>query len=192
MTRSDTNGQRSAPAGCGFKSLQPSSTAAAARLDPGRQDGGRTGGEGRGSADRDGCTAGDGRFGARGTAAQRRQWFFWIAALSLVNSVIAIAGQEWRFIIGLGITQLIHEIGAQGENWGMRAGVISLAVIGFLGWIGHRAANGRKWAFVLGMVVYGIDGAIFLVVQDWIGVGFHAFALFMIFRGYQAARQLSA
>ena len=82
--------------------------------------------------------------------------------------------------------------GAQGENWGMRAGVISLVVIGFLGWVGHRAANGRKWAFVLGMVVYGIDGAIFLVIQDWIGVGFHAFALFMIFRGYQAARQLSA
>ena len=50
------------------------------------------------------------------------------------------------------------------------------------------AGNGREWAFVLGMVVYGIDGAIFLVVQDWIGVGFHAFALFMIFRGYQAAR----
>ena len=120
------------------------------------------------------------------------QWFFWIAALSLVNSVIAIAGQEWRFIIGLGITQLIHEIGAQGQNWGMRAGVISLAVIGFLGWVGHRAANGRKWAFVLGMIVYGIDGAIFLVIQDWVGVGFHAFALFMIFRGYQAARQLSA
>ena len=92
------------------------------------------------------------------------QWFFWIAALSLVNSVIAIAGQEWRFIIGLG----------------------------FLGWVGHRAANGRKWAFVLGMIVYGIDGAIFLVIQDWVGVGFHAFALFMIFRGYQATRQLSA
>ena len=36
-----------------------------------------------------------------------------------------------------------------------------------------------------------IGGAIFLLVQDWVGVGFHAFALVMILRGYLAARQLS-
>src|SRR5262245_38242766 len=79
-----------------------------------------------------------------GLVAQQRsgaQWFYWIAALSLVNSVLAIAGQDWRFIIGLGITQLVHEMGAQGGNGGMLAGVVSLAVIGFLGWVGHCATN---------------------------------------------------
>jgi hypothetical protein len=39
---------------------------------------------------------------------QRRnggQWFYWIAALSLINAALAFAGQEWRFILGLGVTQ---------------------------------------------------------------------------------------
>jgi hypothetical protein len=42
------------------------------------------------------------------------------------------------------------------------------------------------------MGLFALDGAIFLLVQDWVGVGFHAFALFMILRGYSAARQLPA
>jgi hypothetical protein len=40
------------------------------------------------------------------------------------------------------------------------------------------------------MVFYGLDGLIFLLVQDWVGMGFHAFAIMMIMRGYLAARQL--
>src|SRR5207253_1864194 len=39
---------------------------------------------------------------------QRRngaQWFYWIAGLSLINAAIALAGQEWRFILGLGVTR---------------------------------------------------------------------------------------
>src|ERR1044071_6443875 len=32
-------------------------------------------------------------------------WFYWIAGLSLVNSVLALSGSETRFILGLGITQ---------------------------------------------------------------------------------------
>src|SRR2546428_6752639 len=38
---------------------------------------------------------------------QRRngaQWFYWIAGLSLINAAIALAGQEWRFIFGVGVT----------------------------------------------------------------------------------------
>jgi hypothetical protein len=44
---------------------------------------------------------------------------------------------------------------------------------------------------VIGLILYGLDGAIFLLVQDWVGVGFHAFAIAMILRGYLAARQLT-
>ena len=38
-------------------------------------------------------------------------WFFWIAGLSLVNSVILLTGSQWDFIVGLGITQIIDTIG---------------------------------------------------------------------------------
>jgi hypothetical protein len=124
---------------------------------------------------------------------QRRsgaQWFYWIAALSSINAVLALVGQQWRFILGLGTTQLIQEIAAEAGGAHVKAGLISFAVIGFFAFLGKRAVQGYGWAFVTGMVVYGLDGLIFLLVQDWIGVGFHGFAVAMIMRGYLAARQL--
>jgi hypothetical protein len=124
---------------------------------------------------------------------QRRsggQWFYWIAALSSVNAVLALAGQQWRFILGLGATQLVQEIAAEAGGAGIKAGLISFAVIGFFAFLGKRAIQGHCWAFVVGMVSYGLDGLIFLLIQDWVGVGFHAFAVAMITRGYLAARQL--
>src|ERR1043166_6289200 len=39
-------------------------------------------------------------------------WFYWVAVLSLVNSGAAAVGSSWRFIIGLGITQIIDVFGS--------------------------------------------------------------------------------
>src|SRR3989441_3490956 len=55
---------------------------------------------------------------------QRRngaQWFYWIAGLSLINAAIAFAGQEWRFILGLGVTQVVQELAKAGGG-GTKAG----------------------------------------------------------------------
>jgi len=123
---------------------------------------------------------------------QRRnggQWFYWIAGLSLINAAIAFAGQEWRFILGLGVTQLVQELAKESD--GTKAGLVGIGVIVIFLVLGQRAVQGAGWAFVLGMVLFGLDGAIFLLVRDWIGAGFHAFALAMIARGYAAARRLS-
>ncbi len=38
------------------------------------------------------------------------QWFFWVAALSVVNTLIGLSGSDWSFIIGLGITQMIDGV----------------------------------------------------------------------------------
>jgi hypothetical protein len=126
---------------------------------------------------------------------QRRsgaQWFYWIAGLSLINAGIALSGQGWRFILGLGVTQLVQELAQESGGAGIKAGLVGLGVIAIFGFLGQRAVAGHQWAFVAGMVLYAIDGAIFLLIQDWVGVGFHAFALMMIGRGYMAARKLPA
>jgi len=36
-------------------------------------------------------------------------WFVWIAALSVINSVILLSGGTWSFIFGLGITQIVDD-----------------------------------------------------------------------------------
>lgn len=131
--------------------------------------------------------------GRKTLEAQRRsggQWFYWIAGLSLINSVLALTGQEWHFILGLGVTQLVQELSQESGAAGLKAGLVGLGVIGLFTVLGQRAIQGYRWAFVLGMTLFALDGVIFLLVQDWVGVGFHAFALVMILRGYSAARRL--
>jgi len=120
-------------------------------------------------------------------------WFYWIAALSLVNSVVAFTGSDWRFIIGLGITQIFDAIGQEISSGGkFVALVLDLIAAGICAVFGVFANKGQMWAFITGMVLFGLDGLIFLLVGDWIGVAFHVFVLYCLFRGAQACRQLRA
>jgi hypothetical protein len=120
-------------------------------------------------------------------------WFYWIAALSLVNSFAASTGSDWRFILGLGITQIIDAFGQSVEGTGrLIALVLSLIVAGVSILFGVLAGKRHTWAFIIGMALFALDGLIFLLVQDWIGVAFHAFVLYCFFRGFQACRTLNA
>lgn len=118
-------------------------------------------------------------------------WFYWIAALSLVNSVAAFAGVAWRFILGLGVTQFIDALGAQlhGPTALITLG-LNVLVTGIFVLFGFFAAKGHLWAFILGIICFLLDGLIFLLAQDWLGVGFHAFILFFLIRGANAARSM--
>ena len=120
-------------------------------------------------------------------------WFYWIAALSLVNSISAFTGSDWRFILGLGITQIIDALGQDIEGSGkFIALVLDLVAAGVLVLFGVFGGKGHLWAFIVGMVLFALDGVIFLLAQDWIGVAFHAFVLYCFVRGFQACRALKA
>jgi hypothetical protein len=121
-------------------------------------------------------------------------WFYWIAGLSLINSVIALSGSETRFILGLGITQIFDELGqGMGAGAGMAVAVVlDLLVAAMFVFFGVFANKRHTWSFIVGMGLYALDGLIFLIAQDWLGVGFHAFALFCLFRGFKACRELNA
>ena len=41
------------------------------------------------------------------------------------------------------------------------------------------------------MTLYFLDALLFLMVQDWLSIGFHAFALVSIFSGFKAKQSLS-
>ncbi len=122
-------------------------------------------------------------------------WFFWVAGLSIVNSVIALMDWNWNFLAGLGMTQIIDGITqaiADESNQTARvlAIVLNVPVAGLFVIFGLQARKRHNWAFIIGMVLYALDGLIFLLVPDWFGLGFHVFALYCVFQGLRANNQL--
>ena len=57
--------------------------------------------------------------------------------------------------------------------------------------LGLMSRSGALWSFIVGMVLIVLDALLLVWVQDWAAVAFHALALFFVFRGFQAARQLA-
>jgi hypothetical protein len=118
-------------------------------------------------------------------------WFYWVAGLSLVNSIMAFAGQSWRFIFGLGITQIIDEFASQMTGSGkVIALALNVAVAGIFVLFGFFAHKGHTWAFIVGMVLFALDGVILVLASAWLGVAFHAYVLFRLFQGFTACREL--
>jgi hypothetical protein len=117
-------------------------------------------------------------------------WFFWIAGLSMVNTVIAVSGGNWSFIAGLGFTQLVDAVM---QNAGSIGTVIALvfdilAAAVFVG-LGLLARKMVVWPFIVGLIIYVLDALILVLVQLWLGVAFHVYVLFMIFVGMNVLRK---
>jgi hypothetical protein len=131
-------------------------------------------------------------------AKKARGWFAAIAAFSFVNSLLIMFGVEVSFVIGLGATQVVDAIVAvTREQGGASVGAVvsvigllmNLCIIGMVVFIWWASGRGSTAAYIVGMVLYALDGFIFLAVGDWIGVGFHVFFLFMLWGGFRFMRE---
>ena len=127
-------------------------------------------------------------------------WFFWIAGLSIVNTVILLAQGDRQYMVGLGVTQFVNgfalamvkqapDIGAGAK---IAAFVFTLMASSVVGAFAFGAKRGLTWLFALGMGLYLFDGLLLAVFQDWLSAGFHLFALACMFGGLRAARELNA
>ncbi len=124
------------------------------------------------------------------------KWFYWVAGLSVINTLITLFHGNVAFIVGLGATQIldavISEIGAKAAVIALS---VNLVITGVYVLLGYFACQRMRWAFILGMVFYALDGLLFLLVKDWLPLAFHAFVLYAISRGLKAegvARQIEA
>jgi hypothetical protein len=115
------------------------------------------------------------------------QLFFWIAGFSLVNT-FARKG----FVIGLGITQLIDLLAIQMSLNPTAATAINVIVAGLFAFLGVFACKRHGWSFMLGMILYALDGLIFLRFSMWLGLAVHAYFLYRIFLGWKANRDSQA
>jgi hypothetical protein len=108
-------------------------------------------------------------------------WFYWIAGLSVINTLLIILDMQWNFLIGLGITQVF-------AIFSIPVAAISCVIIGG-GFVtfGYFARKCHTWAFAVGMGLYAIDALLFVIVKDWFGMIFHIVALGFLTPGLIAA-----
>jgi len=120
-------------------------------------------------------------------------WFYWIGGASILNSVLNAAGMQWGLAIGLGVTYLIDGL-AEGFSNTVRtpiyAFIIDIAIAGGFLLIGRAARRGNLAWYRVGIVLYSLDGLLFVLVQNIPGIAVHAIALYGLISGWRAARAL--
>lgn len=126
-------------------------------------------------------------------------WFYWIAALSLVNTAILLSGGDRQFVIGLGVTQVVNALAVAGAQAApdiatvikIAAVLVSVGIAAFVALFGWLANRRYSAAFIIGMGLYLCDGVLYLLIEDWMSVAFHAYALYGLWHGLSAFRQLN-
>lgn len=112
-------------------------------------------------------------------------WFLWLAGLSMVNSVLALSGAGLQFIFGLGLTQFVDGMAHQAGSTGV---FLDLVINGFIAGIfvlfWYFGKQGHKWAFIVGMSLYLIDGLLLLLVHAFLDAAFHLWVLYRLYQGY--------
>ncbi len=133
---------------------------------------------------------------ARGTSGAG--WFYWIAALSLVNSIILLSGGDRHFVVGLGVTLVADvvakevadqepEIATVAKGIAFAFDLFVAAIVCLFGWLSRRPILP---IFAIGMILYLLDGLIYVLAGEWLSVGFHAFVLLGMWSGFTAYREM--
>ncbi len=125
-------------------------------------------------------------------------WFYWIAALSVINSAAFLSGANFHFLAGLGLTELVDAIVGESIKQGSPAAINAISVVFDLAAVisfaltGYFANKLFQTAFIIGIGAYVFDALIVLLIGDYLMVAFHAFALYGIIRGFLGCRELKA
>jgi hypothetical protein len=124
--------------------------------------------------------------------------FYWVGALSVINTILSVFSAGSYFVIGLAISLL-----ADGIFLGLAEAfpdaqlitkLINVAISGVIAAVfalfGYFGSKGKRWAFIVGMIFYALDTLLMLALQEWMGLIFHLFFLWGIFSGLQALNKL--
>jgi len=127
-------------------------------------------------------------------------WFFWIAGLSIINTLVAMSKAGFVFVVGLGTTQIIDGFAnAMGSGGLAVALVLDAIVAGVFILFGVFARKGHSWSFLVGMILYALDGALLMGLSlvakadlPILALAFHGYVLFILFIGWKACMALNA
>ncbi len=119
-------------------------------------------------------------------------WFYWIAALSVINTLSGHFANV-VFVVGLGATQFVEGfLGASGATSIALPLIATLLISGVFAALGYFGLKGNGTAILAGMALYAGDAALLASYSDWLAFAFHAYALFSIWQGYNVLKEAKA
>ena len=118
-------------------------------------------------------------------------WFFWLAILSVINSLLVYQYQLPNLPIALGITQWLDGTSA-GLNPTMSTSslILNLLIAAVLAGFGLLARRGSDLAFVVGIFLYIVDAMLAIGLRDIFGFSVHLIGLFFLVKGLLASRHV--
>ncbi len=112
-------------------------------------------------------------------------WFYWVAALSVINSILLMTNVGFGFAVGLGLTTITDVAFASMPVVALTISILSSAVVAVFGWFSIKR---HAWAFIVGLLVLLLDTGLCVLIKSWISVAFHAWAIVSIFMAFRASR----
>lgn len=118
-------------------------------------------------------------------------WFFWIAILSVLNSLIVYFYRTPNTPVALGITQWLD--GTSGGITELMTApelVTNILIAAVLCVFAVLARRGSDLAFVVGIFLYVLDAFLVIGQRDFFAFGVHLIALFFLAKGLLASRHI--
>lgn len=114
-------------------------------------------------------------------------YFFWAAGLAAVGS--GLLPVRLNIIVSIGAFDLLSlygkSLGPVAVDTTVAIWLIAVVALGF------AARSGRRWAFLVGLVLYGADMIALIAMFSLWEFGVHAFFVFRWFQGQRALKDIN-
>ena len=114
-------------------------------------------------------------------------YFFWAAGLAAVGS--GLLPVRLNIIVSIGAFDLLSlygkSLGPVAVDTTVAIWLIAVVALGF------AARSGRRWAFLVGIVLYGADMIALIAMFSLWAFGVHAFFVFRWFQGQKALKDFN-
>lgn len=120
-------------------------------------------------------------------------WFYWIAGLSLLSSILIIVGSSFISALTLGTTQMLTIFGIMIPELAVVSGLVCFVILGIAVLLGYLSRKGHRWAYMIGIIFFVLDTLVLIFLfdsPDIIGTLFHCLILYYMIRGYIALDKL--
>jgi len=130
------------------------------------------------------------RVDLRNDSQSEAKYFFWAAGLAgLASGLFPV---RLSILVNIGLFDLLRLYGRPLLESRPLAydGIVGAWMIGVVG-LGFAARAGHRWAFLVGLILYGADMIALMATFSIWAIGIHAFFVFRWFQGQRALKDLS-